>query len=134
MVIVEKDVRKLASALPGMEKWITLPAETHCGCLNKPGGEIHGNEWILKPFHKMGTNCANFRCSAKVSAPMQTDCTAAAQVHESRAGPAHRLHRVCTLDQCVIVGIFEPWRSLWIQCSYHCNALSIAAAAAASGF
>lgn len=39
MGIVEKDATKLASALPGMENWITVPAETHCGCLNKPGGD-----------------------------------------------------------------------------------------------
>lgn len=73
MGIVQKDVTRLAVALPGMEKWITLPAEAHCGSLNKPGGD--SGKWMdLKPFHKMGTNCARFRSGVKVSGPDKDKC------------------------------------------------------------
>ena len=50
-------------------------------------------EWILKPFHKMGTKCGRCRWVAKVSAPKQA---AGEKVSESSEG-APGVHPACAM-------------------------------------
>ena len=54
MGTVEEDVTKLGSFLPGMENWISVPAETHCGCVSEPAGHAGGQRVDSKALSQNG--------------------------------------------------------------------------------
>lgn len=64
---------------------------------------MRASEWILKPFHKMGTKCDRCRCGAKVSAPTQA----------ASSGGSRK--KVWDSSEC------GAERSLWIHCLLFCS-------------
>lgn len=109
----------------------------------RTGRRMRANARILKPFHKMGTKCAQFRSSAKVSAAVRAD---AAKIREREnrksGGCGSRLLRTAPA-KCALVSVCVCVREIVSAdlrgaCGFtalrscHRNELSIAAAAAAA--